>query len=247
MIESGMTKPALAFLFLALAAHAEEPQPTLEQIVERTARLAAKKPDALVCAVETDAEQLDSGGKKEHELRAQTEVTFKAGEQSEAIIRQWKDGKELTQKELVAQDKKRAEAKAEGKQFDMKEPIEEPAKYRFALLRTEELWGRRAFVLSVAPLVDDSEDLKGTLWIDAVSFVELKAELHPAKNPDHVDWMKVQLQSTLHASGAPIPSLVQIEGAGHMLFFRKGFRFTQRWGECNPAPAAGGNLADSPH
>ena len=187
-----------------------------------------------------DAEQLDSDGKKQHDIRAQTEVTFLAGEQNEAIIRQWDDGKELTQRDLVEQDKKRAKAKAEGKDkdkdFEMKEPIDQPGKFRFALLRTESLWGRRAFVLSSAPLAQGSEELKGTLWIDSESFVELKAELSPAKNPDHVDWMKVQLQSALLPNGAAVPTLVHVEGAGHFLLFHRGFRFTQHWGACRAAP-----------
>ena len=236
-----MLRIALALSLFSLAARAspEVEPPPLAQIVARAAQLVAKKPDGLVCPVEMEAEQLDSGGKKEHETRAQTEVTLRGAEQDEAVIRQWNDGKELTQRELVEQDKKRAKAKSEGKDRDaeMKEPIDQPDKFRFALLRTESLWGRPAFVLSAAPLAEGSEELKGTLWIDATSFVELKAELSPAKNPDHVDWMKVQLQAGLHSSGAVVPTLVHVEGAGHFLLFHKGFRFTQRWGECRAAPS----------
>ena len=233
-----MIKVALSVLCFALAAGAaEDPRPPLAQIVERASQLALKKPDGIVCRVETEALQLDSGGKKEHDTRAESEVTFKSGERNEAVIRQWKDGKELTQRELAAQDKKRAEEKAQGKgELELKEPLEQPGKYRFALLREEELWGRRAYVLSAAPTAQGSEDLKGTLWIDANSFVELKAELLPANNPDRVDWMKVQLQAALDPSGAPVPTLVQLEGGGHFLLFRKGFRFTQRWSGCKAWP-----------
>jgi len=226
--------PILLCALTTLAQAAEATHPPLEELIQRASQLVLKKPDGLVCRVETEAAQLDSGGKKEHDTRAETDVTFQAGVQTEAIIREWKDGKELTQRELAAEDKKRAEGKGKN-EMEMKEPLEQAGKYRFALLREEQLWGRRVFVLSALPLAQDSQELKGTLWIDAESFVELKAELVPAKNPEHVDWMKVLLQSSLHPSGATVPTLVQLEGAGHFLLFRKGYRYTQRWGECRAA------------
>ena len=243
-----MIRSGFALLLLASAAvGAEEPQLSVEQIVQRAAQVEAKKPEGtLVCKAETEAESLDSDGKRKSDTRTESEWTFMDGKQNTAVIRQWQDGKELTQQELVAQEKEQAKetekAKAKEKgtdvHFEIKPPLDAAADYRFALLRTEPLAGQRALVLSAAPRDEEKAGWKGTLWIDAESFVQLKAELVATKSPDpHVDWMKMQLEQRLLPGGASVPALMVIEGAGHFLFFHMGFRSTERVGECRATTA----------
>jgi hypothetical protein len=102
----------------------------------------------------------------------------------------------------------------------------------FALLRRESLWGRPALVLSVRAREPKPTLVNGTVWIDAETFVELKGELVPSAMPDHVDWLKLQEQYALGPGGVPVPSLLRVEGAGHLLFMKKQFRTTIRWSDC---------------
>jgi hypothetical protein len=72
----------------------------------------------------------------------------------------------------------------------------------------------------------------GTAWIDAQSFVTLKGEYFPAGMPKQVDWLKVHTQHALHASGFALPTALRVDGAGHFLFIKRGFRLRMKWLEC---------------
>jgi hypothetical protein len=58
-----------------------------------------------------------------------------------------------------------------------------PANYRFHLAGSEDLGGRRAYVLDVEPLVVSKFLYKGKIWVDAADFALVKIEAEPAKNP----------------------------------------------------------------
>jgi outer membrane lipoprotein-sorting protein len=55
--------------------------------------------------------------------------------------------------------------------------------YRFALLGTETVDGRPAYILHLEPLSEGKFLSRGKVWIDAEDFAVVKMETEPAKNP----------------------------------------------------------------
>ena len=55
--------------------------------------------------------------------------------------------------------------------------------YKFAMLGTEKVEGRSAYVLNVEPLTESKFLYKGKIWVDAADFAVVKMETEPAKNP----------------------------------------------------------------
>lgn len=58
-----------------------------------------------------------------------------------------------------------------------------PANYSFKLTGIENVDGRPAYVLEVAPLVDNKYLYRGKIWVDAADFAVAKIDAEPAKNP----------------------------------------------------------------
>jgi len=63
-----------------------------------------------------------------------------------------------------------------------------PQNYSFSVLRTEEVDGRRAYVISVTPKKENKYLMRGTIWVDAEDFAIVRMEGEPAKNPSF--WIK---------------------------------------------------------
>ena len=57
------------------------------------------------------------------------------------------------------------------------------ANYTFQLLGIENLSGRPAFILDVAPIAPSKFLYKGKVWVDAADFAVVKIEASPARNP----------------------------------------------------------------
>jgi hypothetical protein len=85
------------------------------------------------------------------------------------------------------------------------------ANYAFSFLREEILEGRSCYVLALRPLRKDARLLRGTVWVDAASYLVHRIEGQPAKPPSwwvhdihlvlelrDVDgmWLQTSLQST---------------------------------------------------
>lgn len=58
-----------------------------------------------------------------------------------------------------------------------------PENYNFQLLGTEELDGRKAYVLELIPKTRKKYLIKGRIWVDAEDYAMAKMEGQPAKNP----------------------------------------------------------------
>jgi hypothetical protein len=57
------------------------------------------------------------------------------------------------------------------------------ANYRFRLVGSENVGGRRAYVLELEPITPTKFLIRGKIWVDAAEFALLKIEAEPAKNP----------------------------------------------------------------
>ncbi len=78
-----------------------------------------------------------------------------------------------------------AEASRPGNPED---PRVTPQNYSFSMLRTEEVEGRKAYVISVAPKKEKKYLMRGTISVDAEEFAIVRMEGEPAKNPSF--WIK---------------------------------------------------------
>jgi outer membrane lipoprotein-sorting protein len=63
-----------------------------------------------------------------------------------------------------------------------------PANYDFAVVGTEQLAGRTAYILEVSPKRKEKYLFKGRIWVDAEDYALMRAEGSPAKNPSF--WTK---------------------------------------------------------
>ena len=81
-----------------------------------------------------------------------------------------------------------------------------PANYDFALVGTEQVAGRTAYVLEVSPKRKEKYLFEGRIWVDAEDFALVRAEGSPSKNPSF--WTKsthfVQLYQKNGAQWFPV-------------------------------------------
>jgi hypothetical protein len=227
----------VALLTVAAPAAADAPLPSVNEVVQKARAVMERKPDGIVCALHAETEVRDKAGKIEHTEDRKGKATLHGDDQEVETESAVRDGKPMTAAELKAEHDKlkqqRAKRKKSDDDFDLSPfAASNAASETFELVRRETLWGRPALVLTVHAKENKPTLPNGTVWIDAESFVELKGELAPSQNPEHVDWLKVQEQYTLGPGGVPVPSYLYIEGGGHFLFMKKQFRSTVRWSGC---------------
>jgi hypothetical protein len=236
-----MRTPLAAFVFvlplLTQAAIADEPP--LDEIVRRAQKVADQKPSHVTCKMNADTQLFDKSGKLEHHDVREGEAILDGDDTDLHTARAWKDGRELSAEELAKERAKADKARAERKKdkggddgFELS-PLagKNAAGEKFELVRKETLWGHEAYLLRVTATGTQPSLANGMVWIDAATFVELKGELTPARLPEHTDWLKVQEQFTL-ARGVAVPAYLHIQGAGHLLMFKKSFESTIRWSAC---------------
>jgi hypothetical protein len=229
---------AMVVMTLAPAVGADEGLPPVGDVVQKARAVMAHKPAHVTCKVHVDTELLDKTGKLEHAEKREGKATLDGDDsdiESTSVVR---DGKALSAQELAderAKLKKQQAHKKKGGDDDFEiSPLDakNAPDERFELMRKETLWGHPAYVVRVTAQKSTGSLANGTLWIDADRFVELKGELVPAELPSHADWVKVLEQYELGDNQAPLPALLHIEGAGHLLFMHKQFRTTLRWSDC---------------
>jgi Outer membrane lipoprotein-sorting protein len=63
-----------------------------------------------------------------------------------------------------------------------------PRNYSFTMLRTDEVGGRKAYVIEIIPKKQEKYLMRGTIWLDAEDFAIVRIEGEPAKNPSF--WIK---------------------------------------------------------
>jgi hypothetical protein len=63
-----------------------------------------------------------------------------------------------------------------------------PQNYSFLMLRTEEVDGRKAYVIRVIPKKEKQYLVRGTIWVDAKDLAIIRIEGAPAKSPSF--WIK---------------------------------------------------------
>jgi hypothetical protein len=221
------------------AARADDSLPPVADVIAHARAVMDRKPKQMVCKVVVDTQLLDKTGKPEHDEHREGKDTFRGDDsdiESQKVVR---DGRALSADEIADEHAKVLKGKKEPKKkSDDDEYTPSPLDPRnvadeaFELLRKDTLWGRPAYVIKVSAQKKSPQHANGTLWIDAQNWVELKGELVPSEMPPHADWIKVQEQYVPGPEEVAAPSLLHIEGAGHMLFLHKQFRTTLRWSDC---------------
>jgi hypothetical protein len=229
--------PRLLLLSLVLsgASLARADDLPLNEIVARARMVSDKKPKSTVCRLHVETRLSDKSGKLEHEEIRDGKATLTGSDQDDDFENVVRDGKPMGKEELASERKKVKKQQADRKNEEVElSPLaaKNAASEKFDLVGKEMLWGRPVYVIKVQAEGDGPSLASGTLWIDAERFVEVKGELSPARMPPHADWVKVQEQFTLDGKGVPLPTLLNIQGAGHMFFVHKQFRSTLRWSDC---------------
>jgi hypothetical protein len=208
----------------------------LDEILKRARVVSEKKPNGTVCKLRVSTQLSDKSGKLEHEEVRQGTAILKGDDQDDDFDSVVRDGKPMGKDELAAERAKVKKQQKDRKKDEVElSPLapKNAASEKFELVGKETLWGRPVYVVKVRAEGDGSSLASGTLWLDSERFVEVKGELEPARMPPHADWVKVQEQFLLDGNGVPIPSLLNIQGAGHMFFVHKQFRSTLRWTDCH--------------
>jgi hypothetical protein len=230
---------ALVLASTVTPARGEEALPPVGDIVARTRAVMERRPENVSCRVQIETKLFDKAGKLEHEEMREGKATFNGDQQEVESERVVRDGKTLTPDELAAERDKAKKQRAKRHEKKGDEDIDwspfakkNAPSESFELLRREVLWGRPTYVLKVKAMRNDTSLANGTVWIDAERWVELKGELVPSAMPPHADWLKVQEQYVMGPRDTPVPSLVNIAGAGHFMFMHKQFRSTLRWSSC---------------
>ena len=217
------------------------PLPPVGEVVAHARAVMDKNVKDVVCKVVVDTQLLDKTGKIEHDEHREGKATLHGDDQDIESSKVVRDGQPMTADQLadernkVQRDKQKSKKKkSSDDDFDVMSPLSSKnvGEESFELLRREILWGRPTYVLKVTAKKHSPQQANGTLWIDAERFVELKGELVPSEMPAHADWIKVQEQYVSGPQQIVVPSLLHIEGAGHMMFMHKQFRTTLRWSEC---------------
>jgi hypothetical protein len=223
---------ALGLLVLTLStveAWADDAHPPVGEIIRRATDVRERKPAKLTCKLITEADLTDDG-KPAARQRGEIDWTVRGDKVEERVLREWEDGRELTEAERTKRHKSEKPAETDAK--DAKSPFARGSvgDHTFEWLRGEVLWGHRTHVIKVTARKRDG--MNGTAWIDVDTFVELKGEYLIARPPTPIRWLKVQLQHVMLASGAVAPSLVQIDGAGRLLWKKFGFQMKATWQDC---------------
>ena len=208
----------------------------LDEILKRARVVSEKKPSGTVCHLRVATQLSDKAGKLEHDEVREGTAKLNGDDQEDDFVSVIRDGKPMGKDELAAErakvKKQQQSRKKDEVELSPLAPKNADAE-KFELVGNETLWGRPVYVIKVHAEGDGASLASGTLWIDRESFVEVKGELEPARMPPHADWVKVQEQFALDGHGVPIPSLLNIQGAGHMFFVHKQFRSTLRWSDCH--------------
>ncbi|HEX4461638.1 MAG TPA: hypothetical protein VIA18_26845 [Polyangia bacterium] len=208
----------------------------LDEILKRARVVSEKKPSGTVCHLRVATQLSDKAGKVEHDEVREGTATLTGDDQEDDFVSVIRDGKPMGKEELATErtkvKKQQKERKKDEVELSPLAPKNADAE-KFELVGNQTLWGRPVYVIKVHADGDGGSLANGTLWIDRETFVEVKGELEPARMPPHADWVKVQEQFALDGHGVPIPSLLNIQGAGHMFFVHKQFRSTLRWSDCH--------------
>ena len=152
-------------------------------------------------------------------------------QESWRTTRHLKDGVALPQKDL---DKEDADEKKRAGEHPTKMPFSRrwSGRYSFSWLRADKLWGHDVDVLRVQSRERDEDSFSGTAFIDTATAALLKAEWSPTKLPTGAQFVNVQSQWKLGADGHAVPTLLIVDGAGKLMFWKRAFHSVSEWKSC---------------
>jgi len=215
------------------AAAAEPPSSRLlGRLAEQEARIArSMEQDAY--RVSGHVEELDGDGKLLHTRESVSRVTQRDGKKVVHVEQVRVDGKDVTEAER-------------GKERDRKpRQLQSPfaagvqAKYLYSLLGPDPANPRlQRLRFEPKPNERSSDTFVGEALVDPAAGEVVWMREHPAKNPAFVDRLEVEVALEATSPEGRRLSLLRIDGAGGMLFVKRGFRVRLQFSDYEPAPQA---------
>jgi len=177
---TGRIAALAALLLLApLAAAAQTPAPTAEEIVARLVE-ANRQRDSRLAGYRVERRYLLKNELYSKNVLLDVEVTFEAphrltfatrAQEGSGMLNKRVFGRmmESEQESLGAENKRRSAMT--------------PENYEFRLAGEERVEGRRAYRLEITPRREDTFLFAGAIWVDAADFAVVRATGRPAKRP----------------------------------------------------------------
>lgn len=224
---SSLTALLLAVFAAPLPTTRALPPPA--DVVGKTLAVMAPRAERTTCRLEVLGEKLDGDGKPLGDWEKQElEEVRQNGRVTVRLLRKLKNGEDVT-----AKDPKRG--RIEPQKAPMIEPFsnEGAQVYRYEVVGQDTVDRRPAYVVRVTPRDPSRPRVgHGRAWIDTQTFAPLRAEYVPAKLPNRVDAANVSIQYRQYAPGVVLPQLLRLEGKGHFLFIKRGYRMRMDWTRC---------------
>ena len=182
-------------------------------------------------------EELDSDGKVTHVTERVLRTTHPDGKPSVELVRVTKDGKDITEDERAkAAEHKAKDAKDEAKKhggmsIDAGNPFaaDVAAKYRYWVVAPLPAPGAPVRI-HFEPNGDPTEqEMTGDALVDPASGAVQELDFTPSKAPSMVDHLDIQLRFGAPSSDGPLMSAMNVDGAGHLLFWKKHMRIATRF------------------
>jgi hypothetical protein len=172
----------MLFLYLVAVAarvwaETGSPAPTMETLLARMAQARSENQARFRSYIVTRDYQLF--GKERDKTKSQViaDITFVPPDSKKYAIQQ-SLGSGLGEKVVRRMLTREADITKDYRSTDFS-----PDNYDFRLLRQEEVGGQRCFVLELLPRRQDRNLLRGTIWVDAHSYLLRRTEGEPAKSP----------------------------------------------------------------
>lgn len=184
----------------------------------------------------THERKLDRDGNIENEKTYRSRVYARGKEQREVLLAMWENGEPVADKKLHEEQRKREKERQKrekelrsGKGESRKrnssrvlEPLlaENEQDYLFPEVTPDTIGGINAWRVSVEPLAESEDLVRGFIWLDQTGCTPLAERYEPAKLPSKIQAMNVEIDYT-EIDDSPMPGRFRITGNGKALFFIK--------------------------
>jgi hypothetical protein len=181
-------------------------------------------------------EEVDSDGKVTHVTDRVMRTTHPEGKPHVELVSVVEDGKDITAKERADDGEHDAKSKDEkakrhgGMSISSSNPFaaETQPKYRFWVVAPLPAAGQPVRIHFEPNGDATKEEMKGEALVDPTSGAVSELDFTPADPPPMVDHLDIQMRFG-GATAVPLITAMNVDGAGHLLFFKKHMRIQTKF------------------
>lgn len=229
-------------VLLAPAARAEELSADLLKRLAAADDAASKAQDTGSYLLTVHGEELDKAGKATKVDDVVMRVSHVDGVEKDELVKEVKDGKDVTEDEKKKQadaEKKKDDGKAGAKKKDDDDDGDFDASPFASRTQSQYVYtakghdADRPDLLHVhfEPKKASTKLMAGEAWVDEASASVRHLEVHPSINPTFVQKLEIRMDMTFDPEHGNLPSKMELEGEGGMLFIKKRFKATTLFSE----------------